>query len=190
VVFTKLKADQYFLSEGYNYRLNVNELPNGPNGLPPRPIWFWPSHRNKVLLLITGHSMKYLYETSSYQWYLFLARWTLALTLFSLTMMLKYLRELPLLTFSLAAIVSAASLDIRLPTGTFRGTTAAPGVEKWLGIPFAQPPVGPLRFKAPVAITKRSSALKDATEFGNACPQPPASLGAPISEDCLYLNVC
>ncbi len=107
--------------------------------------------------------------------------------------MLKHFRELPVLIFSLAAIASAASLDIGLPTGTFRGTSAAPGVEKWLGVPFAQPPVGPLRFKAPVAITRRSSALINATQFGNACPQPPGRsppLNAPLSEDCLFLNVC
>jgi carboxylesterase type B len=86
---------------------------------------------------------------------------------------------------------SANDLDIRLSTGIFRGTSA-PGshVEKWLGIPFAQPPVGPLRFKAPVAITQQSSEIKNATTFGNACPQLPAgNLGAPISEDCLFLNV-
>ncbi|KXN86471.1 Acetylcholinesterase [Leucoagaricus sp. SymC.cos] len=94
--------------------------------------------------------------------------------------------------------VSAQNLDIKLPTGTFRGTSVAgSGVEKWLGIPFAQPPVGPLRFKAPVAITQRSSAVKNATTFGNACPQlptnfpqVPSDLGAPMNEDCLYLNVC
>ena len=29
----------------------------------------------------------------------------------------------------------------------------------------------------------------DASTFGNACPQPAATLGAPIAEDCLFLNV-
>jgi carboxylesterase type B len=52
------------------------------------------------------------------------------------------------------------------------------------------PPVGDLRFKAPVAITKASNAVQDASVFGDACPQPPsAELGAPVSEDCLHLNV-
>jgi len=86
---------------------------------------------------------------------------------------------------------TAQDLDIHLHTGTFRGSSTSNGdVEKWLGIPFAEPPVGELRFKAPVAINKRSSALKNATTFGNACPQPRGNLGAPISEDCLFLNVC
>jgi len=86
---------------------------------------------------------------------------------------------------------TAQELDIHLDTGTFRGSSTPNGdIEKWLGIPFAEPPVGGLRFKAPVAITKRSSALRNATTFGNACPQPDRNLGAPMSEDCLFLNVC
>lgn len=104
-------------------------------------------------------------------------------------MFLNHLRGLLVLLCLLTTTTSAANLDIRLSTGTFRGTSVA-GVERWLGIPFAQPPVGPLRFKAPVPITKRSSEVKDASTFGNACPQPSADLGAPISEDCLFLNVC
>jgi len=82
-----------------------------------------------------------------------------------------------------------SSLDIRLPTGTFRGIVANE-TERWLGIPYALPPVGDRRFKAPVPVTKRSNSIVDASRFGNACPQPAAeSLNAPISEDCLFLNV-
>ena len=83
-------------------------------------------------------------------------------------------------------------LVVHLTSGTFRGETAgAPNnTDKWLGIPFAQPPLGSLRFKAPVAITNPSPAVKNATQFGNACPQRPSdSLGAPLAEDCLFLNV-
>ncbi|TFY55649.1 hypothetical protein EVG20_g9246, partial [Dentipellis fragilis] len=64
------------------------------------------------------------------------------------------------------------------------------GTEHWLGIPYAQPPVGNLRFKAPVPILLPRRGLQNATAFGDACPQAAAStLGAPIGEDCLYLNV-
>ncbi|XP_006458980.1 hypothetical protein AGABI2DRAFT_217832 [Agaricus bisporus var. bisporus H97] len=84
------------------------------------------------------------------------------------------------------------NLTIQLPIGTFRGFSSG-GIDQWRGIPFAEPPVGPLRFKAPVPITGDPDAAKDATEFGDACPQPLDGLGtapgAPISEDCLYLNV-
>ena len=105
-------------------------------------------------------------------------------------MISRYFLGLSALLLSLGSS-TAQDLDIHLHTGTFRGSLTPDGdVEKWLGIPFAEPPVGELRFKAPVAINKRSSALKNATTFGNACPQQPGNLGAPISEDCLFLNVC
>ncbi|KAF8071645.1 alpha/beta-hydrolase [Lyophyllum atratum] len=90
---------------------------------------------------------------------------------------------------SFAASTASLALDVRLRIGTFRGVSTTAGIEKWLGIRFAQPPVGSLRFKAPVPITRASSAVIDASKFGNACPQPAADLGAPIAEDCLFLNV-
>ncbi|KAJ3004670.1 hypothetical protein NUW54_g4701 [Trametes sanguinea] len=85
-----------------------------------------------------------------------------------------------------ATDASSPSLVIRTTSGTFRGQNTGNGTERWLGIPFAQPPVGSLRFKAPVAITNASPTVKNAFTFGNACPQAPSdSLGAPQSEDCL-----
>jgi carboxylesterase type B len=87
------------------------------------------------------------------------------------------------------ATTTSSPLDVRLKTGVFRGVGTAAGLEKWLGIPYALPPVGPLRFKAPVPIARVSSTVRDASQFGNACPQPNVDLGAQISEDCLYLNV-
>ena len=80
---------------------------------------------------------------------------------------------------------------VSLTSGNFLGQTSAINrTDRWLGIPYAEPPVGSLRFKAPVAITKPSQSVQSATEFGNACPQVPSnSLGAPQNEDCLFLNV-
>ncbi|KAJ7510495.1 alpha/beta-hydrolase [Mycena galericulata] len=92
--------------------------------------------------------------------------------------------------FCVSAETSATSLDVSLTTGTFRGVATANGTEKWLGIRYAEPPVGSLRFKAPVPITTAVKGITNASSFGNACPQPPStSLGAPIAEDCLFLNV-
>jgi para-nitrobenzyl esterase len=62
-------------------------------------------------------------------------------------------------------------------------------------VPFARPPVGPLRFQPPER-AERWSGVRDATRFGPACFQANRPL-APIlgivlpepSEDCLYLNV-
>ena len=82
-----------------------------------------------------------------------------------------------------------SNLTVATTSGTFQGVTTENGTDRWLGIPFAQPPVGNLRFKAPVPITSPLAGVKEATSFGDACPQPPGDLGAPMSEDCLYLNV-
>lgn len=69
------------------------------------------------------------------------------------------------------------------------------GIFVFKGIPYAQPPVGDLRWKPPVAIDNNSSrcdnSTYDATKFGNMCFQPDL-LNFTIfrgSEDCLYLNV-
>lgn len=79
---------------------------------------------------------------------------------------------------------------VNLDIGPFRGLTAN-ATDVFLGVPYAQPPVGHLRFVAPQPITTRTNDIRDAVQFGNACPQPPniTSLGANIGEDCLFLNV-
>ncbi|CAF1482893.1 unnamed protein product [Adineta steineri] len=63
------------------------------------------------------------------------------------------------------------------------------------GIPFAQPPVGDLRWNRPVPVSKWALNVLNATTRAPACPQPPCggipSLLCPtkFSEDCLYLNI-
>lgn len=89
----------------------------------------------------------------------------------------------------LSGCVASSSLDVTLTSGNFRGIPTENGTEKWLGIPYATPPTGKLRFKAPTAFIKSNNSLQQASTFGNACPQPPANLGAAMSEDCLFLNV-
>lgn len=83
----------------------------------------------------------------------------------------------------------STSLLVDLRTGSFQGVRTDNGTERWLGIPFAQPPVGNLRFKAPVAVAQPARGVQNASAFKDACPQLPGSLGAPIGEDCLGLNV-
>jgi para-nitrobenzyl esterase len=66
-------------------------------------------------------------------------------------------------------------------------------VDAWLGVPYAEPPVGRLRFTAPRRV-RPWSGLRPATQPGGAAQQRTAMaastrrLGTP-SEDCLYLNV-
>ena len=64
------------------------------------------------------------------------------------------------------------------------------GTAVFKGIPFAAPPVGDRRWQAPEPVTPWTG-VKKADAFANACMQPPNSQGntAPVSEDCLYLNV-
>jgi para-nitrobenzyl esterase len=64
--------------------------------------------------------------------------------------------------------------------------------ERFLGIPFAAPPVGELRFRAPEPAASWSG-VRGATEYSASAPQgvsalPGMAVGAQ-SEDCLYLNV-
>ena len=71
----------------------------------------------------------------------------------------------------------------------------ADGVCRFKGIPYAQPPLGELRFRPP-APPQPWPGERDATRFGGSAPQPGLMLAAlpgmdvgPQSEDCLYLNV-
>ena len=67
------------------------------------------------------------------------------------------------------------------------GVTADYGIQYW-GIPYAEPPVGELRWKAPQPVDFVSGF--SATSPGPNCPQAPSPFGVPsVSEDCLYLNV-
>ncbi|WP_461168753.1 carboxylesterase/lipase family protein [Arthrobacter sp. Z1-15] len=82
-----------------------------------------------------------------------------------------------------------------IPTagGQVRGTVAD-GVRTWRGIPYAAPPVGDLRLRAPRKPEPWSGVL-DGSSFGAAPPQSrnPSLTGsrrrAPMKEDCLTLNV-
>jgi para-nitrobenzyl esterase len=73
--------------------------------------------------------------------------------------------------------------------GPVRGSVTSAGVREFLGIPYAAPPVGNLRWRPPIAHAPWFAPL-EATNFANHCPQPTSPFGrASITEDCLFLNV-
>jgi para-nitrobenzyl esterase len=84
----------------------------------------------------------------------------------------------------------AASTLVSSPDGTFQGkldTTST--VRQFLGIRYAQPVTGNLRWKPPQPVTP-SFTTQAATQFGNHCPQGFTPFGnASLTEDCLFLNV-
>jgi carboxylesterase type B len=71
-----------------------------------------------------------------------------------------------------------------------RGVISADGrVVSFLGIPYAAPPVGALRWRPPEPV-KRWDGVRQADHYGKVCPQPASGDGpASTSEDCLYVNV-
>ena len=77
---------------------------------------------------------------------------------------------------------------VKTDTGYVSGTQKN-GLREYLGIPFAVPPTGELRWRPP-APAQPWDGVKETTAFCAACPQPPnASPGLVTNEDCLYLNV-
>jgi para-nitrobenzyl esterase len=89
-----------------------------------------------------------------------------------------------------AAVDTAAVVDI--DAGKLAGAVED-GVASWKGIPFAAPPVGPLRWRAPQPAAPWSG-VRQAVEYAHDCMQLPfasdaAPLGTAAAEDCLYANV-
>lgn len=77
---------------------------------------------------------------------------------------------------------------VKLADGELAGDREG-GSVRFLKIPYAAPPTGPLRWKAPVK-NAAWSGRRHETAFASACPQQMSSQGgASESEDCLYVNV-
>src|SRR5665213_2805711 len=100
-----------------------------------------------------------------------------------------------LAALALGGAVCAAKVDVSVDTGVVAGQTNG-AVAVFKGIPFAAPPVGPLRWKPPQPAAPWSG-TRDASAYGPACPQVVDPGGrpngggyaGPTSEDCLNLNV-
>lgn len=91
----------------------------------------------------------------------------------------------------LAALALAATV---VPTqhGAVRGDVTADGRHLFRGIPYAAPPIGPLRWKPPQPV-QRWRVARDATRSAPSCPQVDRGWNTQAatfaSEDCLYLEV-
>jgi hypothetical protein len=97
-----------------------------------------------------------------------------------------------LLTYASLLFGELASSASYAPTVTvFNGTYAGLYLPDWdqdafLGIPFAQPPVGSLRFRWPESLNTSWTGVRNATEYGYSCYQYGSNFS--LSEDCLTLN--
>ena len=97
---------------------------------------------------------------------------------------------------ALSITASADPLTVKTVDGKVHGKTINDGkVRAWLGIPYAAPPVGDLRWKAPEPAAKWKGE-RDGTNFGAHCAQnlvfPDMIFQDDVkggSEDCLFLNV-
>ncbi len=95
---------------------------------------------------------------------------------------------------ALLATPAFAAPNATIDTGALAGANDG-SIDIYKGIPYAAPPVGPLRWQPP-APAAAWHGTRDATAFGAICPQPPrpdralsAGAGLAESEDCLTLNV-
>ncbi|KAJ7448790.1 carotenoid ester lipase precursor [Mycena latifolia] len=116
---------------------------------------------------------------------------------------------LALAALLLPAALAAAPPAIVLDNGTFIGASTTPDTASFLNIPFAQPPVGDLRFRLPAPVLPYNG-TRTVTAMGPACPQQTAvvpilsgvvqkvvgelfedwySSKYPSAEDCLTINI-
>jgi para-nitrobenzyl esterase len=100
-----------------------------------------------------------------------------------------------LMTLALAAASAPALAQIpqaKVAGGTVAGVMVD-GISQFKGIPFAAPPVGDLRWKAPQPV-KPWPGVRQTAAFGPACIQDPVlgermAPGVALSEDCLFLDI-
>jgi para-nitrobenzyl esterase len=82
---------------------------------------------------------------------------------------------------------SASKPIATVGAGQLRGSLTYDGVAIFKNVPFAEPPVGDLRWREPIP-AKAWTGIRDAANFGPACVQT-GHLNAVSSEDCLQLNI-
>ena len=108
--------------------------------------------------------------------------------------MTRHVQSIALCVLLLAGNAFAAD-QVRISSGVIESTTPSKdGVRAFKGIPFAQPPVGDLRWREPQPM-KEWTGVRNADQFGPRCMQRTGPMADywfrsnGMSEDCLYLNV-
>ncbi len=98
-------------------------------------------------------------------------------------------------TDQISVTVNPVVARVKIDAGFIQGTERASGVAAYLGAPYAAPPTGANRWRAPTSPTPWTN-VRDATAFGFACPQIQSNfavggaLAAALTrEDCLTINV-
>ena len=99
-----------------------------------------------------------------------------------------------------SSALESTTLKVHTNQGIIQGTHLNNEVSAFLGVPYAQPPVGDLRFRPPMPLTsadKTNTTVLDASKFGAVCWQfhyrsvllDNLVETTPQSEDCLTLNI-
>lgn len=112
----------------------------------------------------------------------------------------KALRSLALMVMGVVSILAllewpawagpTASLVVHIRAGSVSGTDVSGGIVAFKGIPYAAPPIGPLRWRPPQPVMPWSE-VRASSHFGDDCMQTPYVIptGQKASEDCLTVNV-
>lgn len=96
--------------------------------------------------------------------------------------------------FLASPVAAGEPVIVQAPVGGVSGE-AEDGLTVFRGVPYAEAPVGDLRWKPPVPVAAWDG-VRDAADFGPACVQPPSRPGSiyldeppRMDEDCLSLNI-
>lgn len=109
------------------------------------------------------------------------------------------MRSAAILLLAVLPLGAAITQSVKVEGGQISGVPGSdPTIVVFKGIPYAAPPVGDLRWRAPRSVVPWQG-VKKADQFGNSCIQNIVAERKPwtyefmthneISEDCLYLNV-
>ncbi|KAI0872072.1 alpha/beta-hydrolase [Hypoxylon argillaceum] len=93
-----------------------------------------------------------------------------------------------LLLSNLAVASSSTTPTAKTINGTYEGIYLPDWQQDaFLGIPYAQPPVGQLRYHRPLPLDESFTEVRNATQYGYSCMQYGTTFD--LSEDCLTINV-